>query len=65
MVLSRIVRDKLFIIVANKQGYDQYVDETKATAAFQDADTSHCGKTFPVALLTEARKVTWHTVHTT
>ena len=45
-----------FIIVANKQGYDQYVDETQATAAFHDADTSHCGETFPVALLTEAQK---------
>jgi len=48
--------DVAFIIVANKQGYDRYVDEKKATAAFQDADTSHCGKTFPVALLTEAQK---------
>jgi len=45
-----------FIIVGNKQGYDQYVDEIKATAAFQDADTSHWGKTFPVALLIEAQK---------
>ena len=33
------------------------MDETKATTAFQDADTSHCGKTFPVALLTEAQKI--------
>jgi ribonuclease HI len=48
--------DVAFIIVANIQGYDKYVDETKATAAFQGADTHHCGKTFPVALLTEAQK---------
>jgi hypothetical protein len=48
--------DVAFILVANIQGYDNYVDETKATTAFQDADTEQCGKSFPVILLSAAQK---------
>ena len=44
------------MIVANTLGYDKYVDETQATAAFKHADAKCCGITFPVTLLTQAQR---------
>ena len=48
--------DVAFILLSNTQGCENYVDETKPTTDFQDADTEHCGKPFPVVHLSAAQK---------